>query len=488
VLALQGMATVASAQGYYYPGYPVYPPQMTYPPQMMMPPAMYNPAMYPLPNQTGLNRASKAERPPEGILPALIKLANNKTTVPANNATSTTPGEVITHSTVKTLPALPSTPLPPAGVKVEPKSVAPVPVSPSTTLPATPPAPPLSSSAVPCTDCASPAEKPWLIYGLAGVSVLRSNISERQAFGITSSAIAQNGGVNVNNLVQRQDFSPGVEVTPLLILGAMNNDGVGVRGRFWYFQEEDEALTANTDRAGNVAVVSALNAPFQVISSSSPGGVVPAPTGAGALAAGIGADAIQATHNFRAFVIDLEGTRYLESGPWSLIASAGVRYARLEQDYGFLRTNAGTDGITTFDTDTEYLNARHKFEGAGPTLSTEVWRDLGFGGLSIYSGARGSLLVGRHSFRNELQSRALVTTFGGTIDNSVTTVGTTGTTRLVPVGELELGAQYTRNLGSAIFIARASLQAQTWFDAGNISSTNNNIDFYGGNFLLGLQY
>jgi len=68
------------------------------------------------------------------------------------------------------------------------------------------------------------------------------------------------------------------------------------------------------------------------------------------------------------------------------------------------------------------------------------------------------------------------------------TVGTNGTTRIVPVGELEIGAQYTRQLGSVVLIARAGFQAQTWIDAGNLSSTRSNIDFYGGNFLLGLQY
>ncbi|MFQ3650275.1 MAG: Lpg1974 family pore-forming outer membrane protein [Gemmataceae bacterium] len=508
LLALQGMATVASAQGY-YPGYPIYPPQMVYPSQLaypplqMMPPAMYNPAMYPLPNQTNTAR-TKTERPPEGILPTLIKLASNKTTAPANTPSTPNPttGEVITHSTVQKLPAVPlSLPETP---KIESKPVVKESINPSTPPPAAPEhsnpsaLPPassssptgsrLSSTVVPCDDCASAAEKPWLIYGLAGVSVLRSNISERQAFGLVHSSTIVNGTVQTTNLLQSENFSPGIEVTPLIIVGAMNKDGLGVRSRFWYFQEEDERLTANTDRAGNVAVVSALNAPFQVISSASRGGTVPPPTGGGALALGIGTDAIQATHHFRAWVIDLEATRYLESGPWSLIAGSGLRYARLEQDYGFLRMNAGTNGIITFDTDSEYLNARHKFEGVGPTLSAELWRDLGFAGLSIYSGARGSLLIGRHSFRNELHSRTVASAIGGTFDSSELTVGTSGSTRMVPVGELEIGAQYTRQLGSAVFIARAGFQAQTWFDAGNLSSTNNNIDFYGGNFLLGLQY
>jgi hypothetical protein len=327
---------------------------------------------------------------------------------------------------------------------------------------------------------------------MGGVSVLRSNISGRDAFTQLSTGTVVNGA----NVVTRngqfvEAFSPGVELSPLVILGVTNPDGLGARARFWYFHESDSRNTANNDAAGaSTAVTSVLPAPFTVISSAGGVGFLPAGTGGGALAAGANPDLIDATHDFKTLVFDLEATSRRETDGWAVTGSLGLRYADLEQRYGFSRVNrGGTAGGVTFTTDNEVSSARHRYEGVGPTAAVEVMRQLGYGGLSLYGNGRGTVLLGRHHFDAETVASVRATGgVGGVVATDTTTVGSSGSSRFVPIGEVEVGAQWARDLGAVTLIARAGFQLQTWFDAGTLTTTNGNIDFYGGNFLLGLMY
>lgn len=78
-------------------------------------------------------------------------------------------------------------------------------------------------------------------------------------------------------------------------------------------------------------------------------------------------------------VVDTEVTFLQRFRRWNLGVSGGIRYARLDYE----TTAAGPFNI-----------GNAVFEGAGPTVSAEARRDLGFAGLSVFGNARGAILLG----------------------------------------------------------------------------------------------
>jgi hypothetical protein len=78
-------------------------------------------------------------------------------------------------------------------------------------------------------------------------------------------------------------------------------------------------------------------------------------------------------------VVDTEVTFLQRLRRWNLGVSGGIRYARLDYE----TTAAGPLNI-----------GNAVFEGAGPTVSAEARRDLGFAGLSVFGNARGAILLG----------------------------------------------------------------------------------------------
>ncbi|MFO0876684.1 MAG: Lpg1974 family pore-forming outer membrane protein [Gemmataceae bacterium] len=208
------------------------------------------------------------------------------------------------------------------------------------------------------------------------------------------------------------------------------------------------------------------------------------------MADGLAPDTFVASNHTEIHSGDLEAIGVYNSSCWTLLGGVGVRYVNLRQNYDVLRTNPGgspTPGVE-FTIDRETSNATHNLDAMGPTLGCEFSRRIGETGFALYGMGRGSLLVGQHRFGVTTERRLRGDILGGIVDNTDRFLDNRTVHDIVPIGELEVGAQYTRDMGHCNLIVRAGFQCQTWIDAGTAIDSSGDLDFYGGTFLIGLQY
>jgi hypothetical protein len=287
--------------------------------------------------------------------------------------------------------------------------------------------------------------------------------------------------VNGTHTVQtiRQDFGNHLDVSPLIWIGAENSEGLGIRGRWWQLWNSSNRQAINTDPTGSTVASSA--SPLG-LSISSPG-----PT----LSDGAGADVFFFHRDLRLAVWDLEATQTLQLGRWALMLTGGARYAHLSQDYNAFRVNTNPDlaGGLDVQQDTSVLRSGHNFDGAGPMVSMDARRPLGDSGFALYGNIRGSILFGTTHARASTESVFAGTMADGTPFNMVTSEEASAhSTSVLPVVEIEVGAEYGRPVGRFYPFLRAGLVGQTWFGAGNASSADGDLGFLGLEASLGFQF
>src|SRR5262249_54353864 len=143
---------------------------------------------------------------------------------------------------------------------------------------------------------------------------------------------------------------------------------------------------------------------------------------------------------------------------WDLLCAAGLRFAEINQEYNaYVVGDSGSTQGPIFAS----VVSGHSFHGTGPVVALEARRPLLKSDLALYGSVRGAILFGSAT-QNALDH------FIG--------FGTTQFTpaqdhrdRTLPVGEVELGLEYGRNMGSTRAIAQVALVGQEWWGAGNAS-------------------
>jgi hypothetical protein len=170
-------------------------------------------------------------------------------------------------------------------------------------------------------------------------------------------------------------------------------------------------------------------------------------------------DPIVANAKLEMNVWDFEVTDEIRCDKWSLLLSGGIRYAHLNQHY---------DAIDPLGD--SFIQSSHGFNGAGPTLALEGRRHIGETGLYLYGYSRGALLFG------DSKQDA----YAGFLTNGVPS-GLDGQAHsfqhpVMPVVELELGAGWQRAMGRGVVFVQGGLVAQCWFNAGNSSRSNFDIN------------
>ena len=281
----------------------------------------------------------------------------------------------------------------------------------------------------------------WSISG--GVYFMQPVFESNPAFLVTS------GGGNVTRQV---DFSHNLEVSPNIWLGYTSERGWGLRGRWLQFDHDSSASYA-----------------------ASPGETV---TGISSL--GVGripvTGTILASSKLAINVADFQGTYSHDSACWSHLLGFGVRYTHMSQDYGATLSNGGT----RID-----LTSGHNLNGAGPSFSLETKRRCGESGFAIYGQLHGAILFGH---ANEIYTA---------VNNGVPQQFTRGQTDVLPVGEMEIGAEYQRNVGRAKIFIQAGFAGQVWWGGGNASNldavgftsaSNSNFGFVGLALRAGVRY
>ncbi len=260
----------------------------------------------------------------------------------------------------------------------------------------------------------------------------------------------QNGLLTANStpVLSQTDFHYGMHAEPLIWLGYVSESGLGIRVRWWQF---------------NVHAATAPQGPFF------PSGGVGS---ASVLGSSIGTNevpsqAISFASDLHMNVWDFEVTQDLALCQSVCTLSGGIRYAHLTQDYNAGSASAFRFGGSTqiFDT-LDLLLFSHNFNGAGPTFAVEGHRPLGHTAFALYGCARGAVLFGsahQRLFQGGLENN-------GSIGTSLRAF--TDADSVLPVGELEVGAEYGHCFGSVHAFAQLAFVGQVWFGAGNASNSD----------------
>jgi hypothetical protein len=166
-------------------------------------------------------------------------------------------------------------------------------------------------------------------------------------------------------------------------------------------------------------------------------------------------------------VWDFEVTQDLMLCQSACTLSGGIRYAHLAQDYAAGSASAFPFGGSTqiFDT-LDLLLFSHNFNGAGPTFAVEGHRQLGHTTFALYGSVRGAVLFGsahQRLFQGGLEHNGSIGTSLGAV---------TDADSVLPVGELEVGAEYGHCFGPVRAFAQLAFVGQVWFGAGNASNSD----------------
>lgn len=310
---------------------------------------------------------------------------------------------------------------------------------------------------------------------------------------LTSTSITTTNIDNITTSVTSitdSNFNYNMSIAPRWWVGYMSARGCGIRVRNWSFQQGQQAFgTAGPTQVDNAVTTSTG------ISTQRPLGLgIDAFPGEGGLP-----EQVAVTSNLRLNVWDYEAVHLFQPGCWSVLCAGGVRYAFVGQSYSAYRnttpgeTSSSTSPLGGPGTITEassVLSSGHTFNGAGPTFGIEARRRLGCTCLSVYGGLRGSILFGRSIQRATLRSTTV-----GMLENEIPVNqvsiqnATSGYVNdVLPVGELELGVDCTKDIGKATLFLQTGFVSQVWFDAGNASSRDGNLGFVGLSVTAGVHF
>ena len=167
---------------------------------------------------------------------------------------------------------------------------------------------------------------------------------------------------------------------------------------------------------------------------------------------------VHTSGNLNVYAIDNEVTQRISFCLWEMTLGAGIRYGAI--DHQFAYTEA-TDPTSSFS---------NSFYGIGPTVSIEARRPLGCTNFALIGKARCSLLLGEQ-YASVMEDEA------AKVDSCVA------------VGEIQLGAEWSKPLCCGRFFVQGLWEAQVW-SGSNIGSSstslNNDLGLIGGTLAIGL--
>ncbi len=359
------------------------------------------------------------------------------------------------------------------------------PAGPSACGSATPAAAPAVNVAVyqckpPDAPGSDPAEAGWM--GGAALYYLKPYLQNNTAYVTT---IAPGTPTSV---VTQSSFPWQYEPAAAFWLGYSLPGGLGVRARYFYFDQTSSSIDLTNTTTPAPATQTTINPPLANFLPLSTGGTAFGSPGT-VLNSGIGTDVLSFSSNLRIHAFDVEATYAWQGDGWTLLASAGGRYLTLDQDYNASLTNNGAGkGVN----EVQLLEATRNFRGGGPVASLLGQVYFGRTGLSLVGSVRGSFLVGGND--EHVNFTQIVNDPNGVIPPGIprnAAADAPGGSELRPrvtVAELELGLQYDVSMGGVNVFVRASVVSQTYFDAGNASQGMGNLALFGVQGAAGINY
>lgn len=272
----------------------------------------------------------------------------------------------------------------------------------------------------------------------------------------SNTAMTQSGAA-VGGTLQEYPFTWDLQFAPRAWIGWQECDGWGMRGGFWYFDNNSSTVSRSPDGLG------ILNG--QVNGSPLAGNVQLVPFSADPT------DMLNAWSSLKATTIDLEITKNSCFGGWSVDFFGGLRYAQLRQTYQAELINAA-------GTLTQSATASHRFDGIGPTFAMSVSKDLGCC-FSLFFDARAALLFGDGKFN----SQTTVTT-----QSLLNTQRSSQRDDLLPMGSIRLGLDYQYDCSCYSVLYRIALESQLWQDGGSAVNEDGNLGFFGLGGTMGLKF
>ncbi|OAI45688.1 hypothetical protein AYO44_12520 [Planctomycetaceae bacterium SCGC AG-212-F19] len=271
---------------------------------------------------------------------------------------------------------------------------------------------------------------------------------------------------------ERVDITHHMDIAPLVWLGYIGENGVGVRGRWWYFRQ-DTSQTLTFPPGG---------AEFTVFGASVMGAqlIVDNPT------------AYNVTSKLQLQVADLEMVKNASVAEWDFLFSGGIRYADLTQNYN---AYAIPDAQGP-------LMSGNSYTGIGPVIALEARYPL-CECLSFYGSVRSALLFG-----SEIQRAFGIGTQADTSGEAPpgpgTVINAAHHDQVVAAEELEVGVEVHARVNCWTVFGQVAVIGQEWYGAGNASRSafsqpptgapvfgtdiSSNLGFFGLAVRLGINY
>ena len=181
-----------------------------------------------------------------------------------------------------------------------------------------------------------------------------------------------------------------------------------------------------------------------------------------------------AEYDFGNYLVDLEVGQTLDVGDAvNLRIFTGVRWGVLEQSLGVIYCGDDFDTCvpsnTTDEVDDGRVKTGSKYWGAGPRIGTTASWNVGGEGISVFSTAAASLLVGTLETRHtQLDQSSTNASFSWEHEQAST---------VVPILEASLGVGYERPFGHGSQVSiQAGYQVESWINAVGDEIVDENAD------------
>jgi hypothetical protein len=313
------------------------------------------------------------------------------------------------------------------------------------------PAEPAKALAAPAVNCCNPPCEEKCPHGIPiaeiGGMILTPKWKENPAlYFVNQIPFTTNPGTS-----SQQNFSFHSQFVPQASLGWISAGGLGFRSGWWGFASGSRE--AGTSSGPDAIVIAA--SPLQVAELSDP------------VEARAPGQFVEARAVLRMDVWNFEALRVFGSDQWWALASGGIRYAHVSQEYNAVKFGAGGMSGLPFGP-RNFVLSGHNFNGAGPTVGLEADWLLGGTGLYLYGKTRGSFLFGASKQSANFANAAA----GGGAQGGGQVIPWFASERsnsIVPEGELELGLGFEREIRRVVVFLQAGLVGQAW---GNIGSSS----------------
>ncbi len=303
-----------------------------------------------------------------------------------------------------------------------------------------------------CGDCVGcgPCMPGGCWYAGFEATFVKPHFGENVAFTVTDNTAN-------SSTIGQSDFNYDLEMTPRVFVGWNRGRDVGLRATWWHFDHGAQTASGSPPASGLGELTPPSFADVDLSTST--------PT-----------DVFTANTSLNAYAIDLEATKASRFCDWQLGMGWGFRYAYVEQGYLGALTNGDSQTVGTID-------YKQSIEGFGPTVSVEAFRPYGCRS-GLFCKARGSILFGDSKSRLAAEEDLNLTT-------PFETTSTTASDDVLSIGELQVGYRWHAARSHCYAwqpFYSIALEGQIWDGAGNASSQDGRLGFFGFNTAMGVNW